>query len=201
MALPPWLQGLPNQLTFARIAAVPLLLLLYPINFLPSGLTSALQFFCAVLFAFAALTDLVDGWVARKYGMVTRLGAILDPLADKLLTASALIVLAYTQRVYALIAGLLLCRDITVSALRMMALEHGQDLAVSMLGKWKTIAVDVAIFCLLLNYDYGQIPFKAVGWISMWIGLGLSLYSGYDYAMRFWHMTKDANISPASQHS
>jgi CDP-diacylglycerol--glycerol-3-phosphate 3-phosphatidyltransferase len=109
--------------------------------------------------------------------------------------------LAYTQRIYALVAGLLLCRDITVNALRMIALEQGQDLAVSLLGKWKTIAVDIALFCLLLNHDYGQIPFKAVGWISLWVGLGLSLYSGYDYGMRFWHMTKDSNIGPTSQRS
>ena len=101
-----WLKNLPNKLTIGRILVIPVLLVGYP-------LTEALHLPCAILFALAAVTDLLDGYLARKYGNVTPLGALLDPIADKMLIAATLVLLANAGAIPALLAGLLVS---TVSA-------------------------------------------------------------------------------------
>ena len=101
-----FLKHLPNKLTLLRIAAIPLLLIVYPFS------PKKLNVFCALLFAFAALTDLLDGYFARKYQNVTPLGALLDPIADKMLMASSLVLLASEGVIWALMAGLLISRDL-----------------------------------------------------------------------------------------
>jgi CDP-diacylglycerol--glycerol-3-phosphate 3-phosphatidyltransferase len=181
-----WLKSLPNRLTLGRIAATPVLLLLYPLDFF------ALNVICALIFVAAAITDWLDGYLARKYESVTPLGALLDPIADKLLVAAALVVLAAAGVVPAFVAGLMICRDIGVSGLRLMALERRITLEVSEFGKWKTGLQDVAIVCLMINRPVWDLPLRTIGMMSMWIALGLSLYSAYAYGKAFWEKTKDA---------
>jgi CDP-diacylglycerol--glycerol-3-phosphate 3-phosphatidyltransferase len=184
-----WLKHLPNKLTIARILVIPLLLGLYP-------LTDALHIPCAILFALAAATDLLDGYLARKYGNVTPLGALLDPIADKMLVAASLVLLANAGAVPALLAGVLICRDIGVNGIRLMAMEKGMQIEVSEFGKLKTLVLLGAIFCLMINERLWGIPFREIGMISLWIGLLTSLYSAWNYGERFLHSDKKNQTKP-----
>jgi|LauGreDrversion4_2_1035121.scaffolds.fasta_scaffold151605_2 CDP-diacylglycerol--glycerol-3-phosphate 3-phosphatidyltransferase len=184
-----WLKHLPNKLTIARILVIPLLLGLYP-------LTDALHIPCAILFALAAATDLLDGYLARKYGNVTPLGALLDPIADKMLVAASLVLLANAGAVPALLAGVLICRDIGVNGIRLMAMEKGMQIEVSEFGKLKTLVLLGAIFCLMINERLWGIPFREIGMISLWIGLLTSLYSAWNYGERFLHSDKKTQTKP-----
>lgn len=175
----PWLNHLPNQLTLARIVAIPVLLVIYPIGFTFTNIL------CALIFAAAGFTDILDGYIARKYGQETQLGALLDPVADKMLSAATLLLLADSQALPAWICGLLLCRDIAVSGVRLIASESGHTIKVSAFGKVKTIFQDVAIFCLMIGSDFFEIPFRVTGMICIWVALAMSLYSGYLYFEEF----------------
>ncbi len=180
------LRNLPNKLTLSRLAVLPLMMVSYPFDITP------LRFFGAMLFLYAAVTDFFDGYLARKYNNVTPLGALLDPIADKLLLTTALILLVATDRVYAFIPIILISRELFVSGLRLVALERGLRIPVSQGGKWKTALQLIAVFCLMA-YDTVPLawPFKEVGWLSLWVSLGLSLYSAYDYWVVVWAETKN----------
>jgi CDP-diacylglycerol--glycerol-3-phosphate 3-phosphatidyltransferase len=183
-----WLRNLPNKLTLARIAAIPLLLAVYPAAVaLDSAFLAALF---AVTFAVAAVTDLVDGYLARKYGNVTPLGALLDPIADKMLVAASLVLLASSKAVPSFLAALLICRDIGVNGIRLLALEQQITVQVNDLGKWKTTILSVAIFCLFVYKRLWGLPFTEVGMVGMWVGLGLSLYSAWTYGRGFLQKSK-----------
>ena len=171
----PWLAHLPNQLTLARILAIPFLLFIYPLGLYATNII------CALVFAIAGITDILDGYFARRYNQESRVGALLDPIADKMLSGACLILLADANALPAWICGLMLCRDIAVSGMRMIALEDGFTIPVSSLGKIKTILQDVAIFCLMLGQDIFDIPFRLTGMVAIWLGLAVSLYSGYLY--------------------
>ena len=181
----PWLSHLPNQLTLTRILAVPILLFIYPLAF---QFTNVI---CALIFAAAAITDILDGFLARRYRQESAMGALLDPIADKMLTGASLLLLAHNQFLPAWICGFLLCRDIAVSGMRMVALEQGKNIKVSALGKIKTIVQDIAIFCLMIGADLFDIPFRLTGMIGIWIALAISLYSGYIYFEEFLALSED----------
>ena len=187
-----WFRQLPNQLTLARIAVVPVLLLLYPLDWKP------IKILCAFIFAIAALTDILDGYLARRNSQVTPMGALLDPLADKLLTTAALLLIVNEDSIWTWIAGFLICRDIAVTSLRMVAQEQGVTIAVSGFGKLKSIFQDIMIFCLMVNENLFDLPLKAIGWSCAWVALALSLYSAYLYSLEFWEKTKPDG-SPASE--
>lgn len=179
-----WLGQLPNQLTLARIAAIPVLLALYPIGWQP------IKVICAFIFAIAALTDILDGYLARRNSQVTPMGALLDPLADKLLTTAALILIVNEDTLWTWMAGVLVCRDIGITSLRMVAQEQGITISVSGYGKLKSIFQDIMIFCLMVNDSLLDIPLKAIGWGCAWVALALSVYSAYLYVLEFWEKTK-----------
>lgn len=176
-----WLRSLPNQLSLFRIAVVPILLFLYPLNL------RSLNLFCATLFALAAITDWLDGYIARKYNLESKLGALLDPVADKMLTTAALILVCHSNAIWVWLAGLLLCREMGMSGLRLIAQEQGLDIKVSSMGKWKTFTLDVALTCLLVNEPLFNWPVIQVGVATMWISLFLSYYSAWDYCKKFWN--------------
>jgi len=180
----PWLKQLPNQLTLGRVAVIPILLLLYPLDF------HFIKVVCAFLFAIAALTDILDGYLARKNASVSQLGALLDPLADKMLVAAGLLLVVNEDSLWTWMAGLLLCRDIGISSLRMVAMEQGFSISVNIYGKLKTIVQDVMIFCLMINQPFLDLPLKEIGWLCAWAALGLSLWSGWLYAAEFWEKSK-----------
>lgn len=175
----PWLYQLPNQLTLARLAVVPFLLVVYPMGYQP------LRVFCAFVFLAAVLTDALDGWLARKRQSVSALGALLDPIADKALIAATLVLLASENALWTWMIGVILVRDIVISGVRMVALEQGFSIEVSTFGKLKTIAQGVMIFCLMINEPLWGWPYREVGWVAAWVSLVLSVYSGWQYCEEY----------------
>jgi cardiolipin synthase len=171
--------NLPNLLTLSRIAAIPALIALF---WVPSPLGNWLVF---GIFVAAALTDLLDGWLARRWQQVSALGRFLDPIADKLLVAAALLMLVAWDRISGLTvlpAIVILCREILVSGLREFLAELKVRVPVSNLAKWKTTIQMVAIAILLVG-DAGPaaLPIKLIGEIGLWVAAVLTLVTGYDY--------------------
>ena len=183
------LMNLPNILTLARIAAVPVVLVLM----LFESKTNC--FWATVVFSLAAVTDWLDGYLARKWEVVTVLGKFLDPLADKLIVMAALIMLIPHDRAPAWAVFLILAREIVVTGLRSIASSEGIVIAASNLGKYKTIFQMVAIVGLLLHYryywffgvqfDFLYPSFHNVGIFFFYISLVLTLWSGGDYLAKF----------------
>lgn len=171
--------GHPNSLTLFRVAAVPVLILLMLSPSRWSG------FFAALVFSLAAITDYFDGYVARRFGLVSSLGKIMDPLADKLLVSSAFIMLISHNRVPAWVICVIIGRELAVTGLRNVISEKGEDVSASQLGKWKTGLQIAAIVPLLLHYSYFGIDFHAIGYAVLWVALAVTLWSGIDYFVRF----------------
>lgn len=184
--------NLPNILTLARIAAVPVVLVLLLSDSRSSGV------WAAAIFGIAAATDFVDGWLARKWGVVTILGKFLDPLADKLIVMVALIMLIPLDRVPAWAVFLILAREMVVTGLRSIASSEGIVIDASELGKYKTIYQMVAIPGLMLHYDFNwffglewgifQVNMHNFGIFFFYIAFALTLYSGYDYLQKFFRV-------------
>lgn len=173
-------KNLPNYLTLFRIAVIPLLFLLFHFD------VSKTNYLCAFLFAFAAFSDWLDGFVARRYNWETKLGALLDPAADKMLSAAAIILLASYGRMWSWVACLFLCREISISNLRLIACGQGVTIKVNIWGKLKTLVLDVALVCLFVNEPLFGWPFKEVGMVSLWVALFLSLFSALLYGRLFY---------------
>jgi len=186
-----WFQQIPNQLTLARMATVPVLLTVFPF----AHEREWLRVICAYVFAGAAVTDILDGYFARKYKLQSNFGALLDPIADKILVAAALLLLVEARFLFPLLAGLMLCRDIAVSGIRLMALERKVHIHVSWLGKVKTILQDVSIFCLMINTTHFDIDMRVVGMLCFWAGLIASYVSAFQYGREFLAHTKTVEAS------
>src|SRR5262249_14086213 len=155
----PW--NLPNTLTWLRIAAIPLIVLLFYMPF-PWADPAA-----GLVFAAAGITDSLDGYLARRLGQTSRLGAFLDPVADKLVVATALVLLVSRDHRPAIViaAAVIIGREITISALREWMAEIGQrrKVAVSQLGKYKTILQIVGLSMMLFRWDLLGIPIYKLG--------------------------------------
>lgn len=174
----------PNVLTLLRILAIPVLvLILLP----PAGrdISFARSVAAFLLFVAATLTDLFDGYIARRYGMVTSLGKLLDPLADKLLVCAAMVMLIPPERVPAWMAVIVVAREIGVTALRGMASTEGVVIAASQLGKAKTLLLNIGMGLLILHYPVFGLPVHDVGIVVLSVGLVLTAWSGLDYFFRF----------------
>jgi cardiolipin synthase len=170
--------NLPIVLTWLRVVAIPLLVALY--YFPDSWLTmQERNLLATVLFTGAAITDWLDGWLARRWNQVSSFGAFLDPVADKLIVAAALIVLVKLARVDALIAFVIIGREITISALRewMAKVGEARSVAVNMLGKFKTVAQLVAIPMLLYHEPIGAFHPQRVGTFLIWAAALLTVLS------------------------
>jgi CDP-diacylglycerol--glycerol-3-phosphate 3-phosphatidyltransferase len=172
--------NLPNLLSVFRILTVPLIVVCL---FWPSPLAS---FFAALIFSIASITDLLDGYIARYQKSETAIGKLLDPLADKLLINSALIMLIPLGRVPAWMVVLIVAREVAVTGLRGIASIEGLVIAASSWGKAKTIFQTFALIGLLLHYEYFRIDFHLLGMILMWIALAITLWSGFDYFYKFY---------------
>ena len=186
------MKNLPNYLTMARIAMIPVLVLVYPIDSFSAKVASA------GLFLLASVTDYYDGYLARKYDLGTTLGEILDPIADKLLVCCCLILLAAEGVVAPWIVCLILSREFYISALRNYAAKKNWSLKVSQSGKVKTFFQDGAIMCLLINEKFLDINWPEVGMIGLWASIFFSLYSAYYYSQQFrisWREHETAEIS------
>ena len=170
--------NLPNTITTARAAVVPVLLLL------PWMDTPRLSAFMAWIFIAAAMSDLVDGWLARRGQMVTHVGKLLDPLADKLLVSTALIVLLSVGRIPTWAVWMVVVivgRELAVTGLRGIASAGGHVVAASSLGKLKTVAQNISIGALLFHYETLGLDAHAVGMVFLTLATGLTMLSGYTY--------------------
>lgn len=161
---------LPNVLTFFRIAMIPVVAICLLKN----------SMIAVVFFALACLTDYLDGYIARTFSYTSRLGAFLDPVADKLLVASTLLLLAGLGRIslYGLVpAVIILCREILISGLREFLSAHQVFLPVTKLGKWKTAVQMLSLICLLINYQTTYV----VGEVLLWCASLLATISAIQY--------------------
>ena len=188
--------SLPMVLTWARIAMIPFLVAIYyfPDDWIRPEHKNVLA---CVLFTVAAITDAFDGYFARRYRMTSRLGAFLDPVADKLMVCAALIVLLELGRVNALVALVIIGREITVSALRewMAQIGASQNVAVNWVGKFKTIVQMVAIPVLLFHDPlFGFIPLETLGTLLIYAAALLTIYSMLLYLRLAWpHLSASAS--------
>jgi len=174
----------PNVLTLLRILAIPVVVLvLLP----PAGreISFARSLAAYLLFTAATITDLFDGYIARRYQMVTSLGKLLDPLADKLLVCAAMVMLIPPGRVPAWMAVIVVAREIGVTALRGVATTEGVIIAASPLGKAKTLLLNIGMALLILHYPVFGLPVHEVGMGFLAAGLVLTAWSGLDYFFRF----------------
>ncbi|MBF0281089.1 MAG: CDP-diacylglycerol--glycerol-3-phosphate 3-phosphatidyltransferase [Zetaproteobacteria bacterium] len=169
-----------NQLTIARVLLIPLLAGCF---YIPNTMGYILA---TSVFAIASITDWLDGYLARTRNEVTAFGRFLDPVADKLLVATALVLLVEDERVPALLAAIIIGREITISALREWLAEQSTVVHVSFLGKAKTAVQMGAIVALLIHLPLGGVDFHLVGLILLWVAAGLTLWSGYDYIRNAW---------------
>ncbi|MCL2345231.1 MAG: CDP-diacylglycerol--glycerol-3-phosphate 3-phosphatidyltransferase [Desulfobulbus sp.] len=179
--------NLPILLTWLRIVAIPLLVALY---FLPAAWATQGErdLLATALFIAAAVTDWADGYLARKLGQTSAFGAFLDPVADKLMVAAALIVLVQLGRTDAIIAVIIIGREITISALRewMAKIGAARSVAVSMLGKIKTAAQMTAIPLLLYHAPLFGIDVARLGNWLIWLAALLTLWSMGYYLRMAW---------------
>jgi CDP-diacylglycerol--glycerol-3-phosphate 3-phosphatidyltransferase len=177
--------NLPNSLTLFRIACIPVLVLLL---FFPHKATS---FLAAVVFGLASISDLLDGFLARRQQLVTTFGKFLDPLADKLVVSAALIMLIPLGRAPAWMVVVIVGRELAITGLRSMALSEGKVISADELGKKKMVFQIVAILGLLLHYEYFGINFHAIGMFFLWLAVVLTLWSGFNYFRRFWDVLEE----------
>ena len=185
--------NVPMALTWARIAMIPLIVGIF---YLPdTWLVPHWKNVTACwLFIFAAITDAFDGYIARKYGMVSKLGEFLDPVADKLMVSAALIVLIALGRVDSFVALVIIGREITVSALRewMARIGKSSSVAVNSMGKIKTISQMVAIPMLLFHDRlFGIIDLHLIGTLLIYVAAGLTVYSMLIYLKLAWPHLND----------
>jgi len=171
--------NLPNILTIIRLVCIPLVVVF--LNF-PGKLGS---FLSALFVGLAFITDILDGYFARKYGAVTVLGKFLDPLADKLLVSVTMIMLIPLDRIPVWIVILIIAREMAVTGLRSIAVAEGIVIQANALGKYKTIFQSTAIIGLCLHYEYFDVDFQAVAMLFLYIALILTLWSGWAYFRQF----------------
>lgn len=171
--------NLPNALTLLRIFLVPFLVVVLLTKF------TAREFVGLAIFLVAAVTDFFDGWLARRRNQTTKLGALLDPIADKLLMSAAFISLVEMDPLHvpAWMVVIIIGREFAVSGLRSIAAQQGVTIVASSLGKGKMVSQVIAISLLILGYELGQ--FRVIGKVALWGVVFFALVSGVDYFIKF----------------
>ena len=188
------MMNLPLFLTWARIACIPLLIVAFVPQVLPIA-EEGRNILSAIIFIFAALTDWLDGYLARKWNQTSNFGAFLDPVADKLIVSTALILLVADGRVSELVTIIIIGREITISALRewMASMGKRKSVAVNMIGKFKTAAQLSAIPMLLYGAELGGYDMRFWGTLLIWIAAALTLWSMAYYLYVAWPDLKDSD--------
>ncbi|WP_019786730.1 CDP-diacylglycerol--glycerol-3-phosphate 3-phosphatidyltransferase [Streptococcus sobrinus] len=173
-------ENIPNLLTIIRIFMIPVFLILTSIS-----TDLVWNIVAAVIFALASLTDYLDGYLARKWKVVTNFGKFADPLADKMLVMSAFIMLVGMKMAPAWVVAIIICRELAVTGLRLLLVENGGTvLAAAMPGKIKTVTQMFSIIFLLCHLSL-------LGTILLYIALFFTIYSGYDYFKGAGYLFKD----------
>jgi CDP-diacylglycerol--glycerol-3-phosphate 3-phosphatidyltransferase len=171
---------IPNLLSFFRILSIPFVVIFLHFS---DPLSS---FLAALIFSIAAITDLLDGYIARQQRSETTIGKLIDPMADKLLILSALIMLISLGRVPAWIVVVIVAREVAVTGLRGIASAEGLIIPASRWGKAKTVFQCLALIGLILHYKYLSINFHLLGMVLLWIALAITVWSGVDYFNKFY---------------
>lgn len=183
-----WFRAMPNLLTFLRILAIPLLgwLLTFP------GRRAAWT--AMFVFLAASLTDILDGWIARRFGLVTALGKLLDPLADKLLVISALLMLAVLDRqpgIPGWILVVIVGREFAVTGLRSIAASEGIVLGADSSGKAKMLLQTIGVHFLIVHYAYFGCSFHEIGIILLIISAVVGVWSAVGYHLEVFRRMRD----------
>lgn len=174
-------ENIPNALTIGRILVIPIFILL--LTLWNNAISHTLA---AIIFALASITDYLDGYLARKWKVVTNFGKFADPMADKILVMTAFIMLVELGFAPAWVVAIIICRELAVTGLRLLLVENGGTvLAAAMPGKIKTFSQMFAVIFLLLHWNL-------LGHITLYIALFFTLYSGYDYFKGASFLFKDA---------
>ncbi len=196
--------NLPNKITLTRICMIPVFVLAFFLN----GILPFAYGIAAIVFALAACTDFIDGHIARSRGLVTNLGKFLDPIADKVLVSTAMILLLTLQEeivfalgswayiLFAICVCVIMARELIISAFRQIAASRGLVLAAEKLGKYKTTVQDVSVVVLLLGFGFSE--YGNVAWL-LWTGAVLfaaatvlTVWSGVSYVVKNKQVLKDA---------
>ena len=187
--------NLPNKLSMFRVVLVPVLVIVYYLGSRAFGAPNFIDYFLAPIFIIASITDFLDGYIARKYKMVTVFGKFIDPLADKLIVMAALLVLNDAGIIPIWITVVILSREFIVTGIRLIAVGEGKVIAASNLGKYKTASTMVALVLLLaipyVTNVYASASsfsflegYTLVGMIILYVGLALTIISGLDYFIK-----------------
>ena len=192
--------NLPNKLTILRIVMIPVFMAFFFLTMIPYN-----YFIAAIVFVLAAATDFLDGYIARKYHLVTNLGKFLDPIADKVLVSTALILMltvdAILPPLFSIAVAVILARELIVSGFRMVAASRGLVLAADKIGKVKTVFQDLAIFVLLAGYDFFGVfdsspasvnPINVAGLVLLVIAAVLTIWSGVSYIVKNREVLKES---------
>ena len=192
--------NLPNKLTILRIVMIPVFMAFFFLTMIPYN-----YFIAAIVFVLAAATDFLDGYIARKYHLVTNLGKFLDPIADKVLVSTALILMltvdAILPPLFTIAVAVILARELIVSGFRMVAASRGLVLAADKIGKVKTVFQDLAIFVLLAGYDFFGVfdsspdsvnPINVAGLVLLVIAAVLTIWSGVSYIVKNREVLKES---------
>lgn len=174
--------NLPNKITLFRILLVPLIVVLLYFE----GRTTCIL--AALCFAVASVTDLLDGHIARRSGLVTSFGKFLDPLADKVLVSSVIIMLVELGWVEAWIAIIIICRDMIITGLRAIAADEGIVIAADKFGKMKTVLQLAALFPLIIHYPVFGFEPEPPGRFLLYMALILTVFSGINYLYKFYRI-------------
>lgn len=190
--------NLPNKITISRICLIPLFIIVLSVPFdwgewaIGNQVLPVTHFVAGLIFVLASITDWLDGYIARKYNLITNMGKFLDPLADKLLVSAAFILLVALELAPAWIVILIISREFAVTGLRLVAAGEGIVLAASNMGKLKTASQIIAIVLLMFHnfpFSYTTIP---ADMIMLYIAFILTTWSGIEYFIKNAHAMKDS---------
>ena len=192
--------NLPNKISVVRICMIPVFVLFFFLDVIPFN-----HIIAAVIFALAALTDALDGHIARSRNLVTNLGKFLDPITDKVLASTALILMltvdAILPPLFSIAVAVILARELIVSGFRMVAASRGLVLAADKIGKVKTVFQDLVIFVLLAGYDFFGVfdsspdsvnPINVAGLVLLVIAAVLTIWSGVSYIVKNREVLKES---------
>ena len=173
---------IPNSLTLFRLACVPIVVVCLSFDGRWPG------FFAALCFGLAFITDILDGFYARRYNSITALGKFMDPLADKLMVSLTMIMLIPFGRIPVWMVLVIISREMAITGLRAAAVNDGIVIQASKIGKYKTVFQAVALLGLCLHYPYFGVDLHIVGMFFLWAALLITLWSGVDYFRQFYRV-------------
>jgi CDP-diacylglycerol--glycerol-3-phosphate 3-phosphatidyltransferase len=192
------IDNLPNRLTIFRMLMIPVIVLtLYFDKDTPTDLISYRKYLGHIacwIFVVAALTDFLDGYIARKRNIVTVFGSFLDPIADKFLVVASLIMLLALDRVNSVVVIILVLREMYMTSLRLLAMTEDISVPVNSLGKWKTSAQMVAIPMLMINEKFLGLPLPIIGTVLIYISALLSFLSALLYSLSMIKKLREARV-------